>query len=56
MVKMIVTERDLEAFRRAAETLETVSESLDDFFDKEVNDISKQFKSFQRRYLKAKEE
>lgn len=56
MVKMIVTEKDFEAFNRAAVILETVSETLDNFFDEEVNAISRQFKSFQCRYLKAKEE
>ena len=56
MVKMIVTEKDFEAFMRAAVTLENISETLDDYFDKETSEISKQFKSFQRRYLKAKEE
>lgn len=56
MVKMIVTEKDLEAFKRAAETLEGISGALDDYFDEEVNAINRQFESFQRRYLKAKEE
>ena len=56
MVKMIVTEKDFEAFMRAAVTLENISETLDDYFDEETSEISKQFKSFQRRYLKAKEE
>ena len=56
MVKMIVTEKDFEAFMRAAVTLENISETLDDYFEEEASEISKQFKSFQRRYLKAKEE
>ena len=56
MVKMIVTERDFEAFMRASVTLENISETLDDYFDEEASEISNQFKSFQRRYLKAKEE
>ena len=56
MVKMTVTEKDFEAFMRAAVTLENISETLDDYFDEEASEISKQFKSFQRRYLKAKEE
>ena len=56
MVKMIVTEKDFEAFMRASVTLENISETLDDYFDEEASEISKQFKSFQRRYLKAKEE
>ena len=56
MVKMIVTEKDFEAFMRATVTLENISETLDDYFDEEASEISKQFKSFQRRYLKAKEE
>ena len=55
MVKMIVTEKDFEAFEQAAETLETISVTLDDYFNEEVNAINRQFKSFQRRYLKAKE-
>lgn len=53
---MIVTEKDLETFMRAIEILESISETLDDYFDKEASEINKQFKSFQRRYLKAKEE
>ena len=56
MVKMIVTEKDFEAFMLASVTLENISETLDDYFDEEASEISKQFKSFQRRYLKAKEE
>ena len=56
MVKMIVTEKDFEAFMRAAVTLENISETLGDYCDEEASEISKQFKSFQRRYLKAKEE
>ena len=56
MVKMIVTEKDFEAFMRATVTLENISETLDDYFEEEASEISKQFKSFQRRYLKAKEE
>lgn len=56
MVKMIVTEKDFEAFMRASVTLENISETLDDYFDEEASEISKQFKSFKRRYLKAKEE
>ena len=56
MVKMIVTEKDFEAFMRASVTLENISETLDDYFEEEASEISKQFKSFQRRYLKAKEE
>ena len=56
MVKMIVTEKDFEAFMRAAVTLENISETLDDYLEEEASEISKQFKSFKRRYLKAKEE
>ena len=56
MVKMIVTEKDFEAFMLASVTLENISQTLDDYFDEEASEISKQFKSFQRRYLKAKEE
>ena len=48
MVKMIVTDKDFEAFMRAAVTLENI--------DEEASEVNKQFKSFQRRYLKAKEE
>lgn len=55
MARMNVTEKDFEAFENAAETLESMSGTLDDYFDEEVNAISRQFKSFQRRYLKAKE-
>lgn len=55
MARMNVTEKDFEAFEHAAETLESMSGTLDDYFDEEVNAISRQFKSFQRRYLKAKE-
>ena len=55
MARMNVTEKDFEAFEQAAETLETISATLDDYFNEDVNAISKQFKSFQRRYLKANE-
>ena len=55
MARMNVTEKDFEAFEQAAETLESMSGTLDDYFNEEVNAINRQFKSFQRRYLKAKE-
>lgn len=55
MVKIIVTEKDFEALMRASVTIENISETLDDYFDEESSEISKQFKSFQRRYLKANE-
>lgn len=55
MARMNVTEKDFDAFEQAAETLESMSGTLDDYFNEEVNAISRQFKSFQRRYLKAKE-
>ena len=55
MVKINVTEKDFEAFMRAVVTLYNISKTLDDYFYEEASEISKQFKSFQRRYLKAKE-
>lgn len=55
MARMNVTEKDFEAFEQAAETLETISATLDDYFNEEVNAINRQFNSFQHRYLKAKE-
>lgn len=53
---MNVTEKDFEAFMQAAETLESMSGTLDEYFDEEAHAIIRQFKSFQRRYLKAKED
>ena len=55
MVKINVTEKDFEAFLRAVVTLQNISKTLDDYFYEEASEISEQFKSFQRRYLKAKE-
>lgn len=55
MVRMNVTEKDFEAFEQAVETLVSMSGALDDYFNEDVNAINRQFKSFQRRYLKAKE-
>lgn len=56
MARMNVTEKDFEAFMQAAETLESMSGTLDEYFDEEAHAIIRQFKSFQRRYLKAKED
>ena len=56
MAKMNVTERDFEAFFQAAESLMAMSGTLDEGFDEEAHAINRQFKSFKRRYLKAKEE
>lgn len=53
---MNVTEKDFKAFEKAVETLKIMSGTFDDFFNEEINEINGQFKSFQRRYLKAKEE
>ena len=53
MAKMNVTEKDFEAFFQATESLMAMSGNLDEGFDEEASEISKQFKSFQRRYLKA---
>lgn len=55
MARMNVTEKDFEAFMQAAETLESMFGTLDEYFDEEANTINRQFRSFQRRYLKAKE-
>lgn len=55
MARMNVTEKDFEAFEKAVETLDATSGTLDDYFNEEVNEINRQFKSFQRRYLKANE-
>lgn len=56
MARMNVTEKDFEAFMQAAETLESMSGTLDEYFNEEAYAIFRQFKSFQRRYLKAKED
>ncbi len=56
MAKMNVTEKDFEAFLQATESLMSMSGTLDEGFDEEVHAIKRQFKSFERRYLKAKED
>ena len=56
MAKMIVTKKDFEAFLQATESLMAVSGTLDEGFDEEAHAIYRQFKSFKRRYLKAKED
>ena len=43
-------------FKKCEKLLEKGINELDDYFEEEASEISKQFKSFQRRYLKAKEE
>ena len=53
---MNVTEKDFEAFFQATESLMSMSGTLDEGFDEETYAINKQFKSFKRRYLKAKED
>lgn len=55
MTKMNVTEKDFEAFFQATESLMSMSGTLDEGFDEETSAISRQFKSFKRRYLKSKE-
>lgn len=55
MAKMNVTENDFEAFFQATESLMSMSGTLDEGFDEEAHAINRQFKSFERRYLKAKE-
>ena len=52
---MNVTEKDFEAFFQATESLMAMSGTLDEGFDEEAYAINRQFKSFERRYLKAKE-
>ena len=56
MAKMNVTERDSVAFLQATESLMAMSGTLDEGFDEEAHAINRQFKSFERRYLKAKED
>ena len=56
MAKMNVTEKDFEAFLQATESIMAMSGTLDGDFNEEVYAINRQFKSFKRRYLKAKEE
>ena len=53
---MNVTEKDYEAFFQATESLMAMSGTLEEGFDEEVSAINRQFKSFKRRYLKAKED
>lgn len=55
MAKMNVTEKDFEAFLQATESLMAMSGILDEEFDEEAHAINRQFKNFERRYLKAKE-
>lgn len=56
MAKMNVTEKDFNAFFQAKESLMAMSGTLDEGFDEEVHAINRQFKSFERRYLKANED
>ena len=56
MTKMNVTEKDFETFFQATESLMAMSGTLDEGFDEEAYVINRQFKSFKRRYLKAKED
>lgn len=56
MAKMNVTEKDFEAFLQATESLMAMSGTLDGDFDEEAHAINRQFKSFKRRYLNAKED
>ena len=56
MAKMNVTKKDFEAFFQATESIMAMSGTLDEGFDEEAYAINKQFKNFERRYLKAKEE
>lgn len=43
-------------FFQATESLMAMSGTLDEGFDEEAYAINRQFKSFKRRYLKAKED
>lgn len=54
MAKMNVTEKDFEAFFQATESLIAMSGTLDEGFDEKAYAINRQFKNFERRYLKAK--
>ena len=56
MAKMNVTEKDFEAFLQATESLMAMSGTLDEGFDEAAHAIYRQFKSFKRRYLKARED
>lgn len=56
MAKMNVTEKDFEAFLQATESIMAMSGTLDEGFDEEAHAINRQFKSFRRRYLIAKED
>lgn len=51
---MNVTEKDFDAFFQATESIMSMSGTLDEGFDEEAHAINRQFKSFERRYLKAK--
>jgi hypothetical protein len=55
MAKMNVTEKDFEAFFQATESIMAMSGTLEEGFNEEAYAINRQFKSFKRRYLKAKE-
>lgn len=55
MAKMNVTEKDFEAFSSAVETIRSMDGGFDEDFSEEASAISRQFNSFKRRYLKAKE-
>ena len=56
MAKMNVTEKDFKAFLQATESIMAMSGTLDECFDEEAHAINRQFKSFRRRYLIAKED
>lgn len=56
MAKMNVTEKDFEAFLQATESLMAMSGTLDEGFNEDAYAINRQFKNFERRYLKAKED
>ena len=56
MAKMNVTEKDFEAFFQATESLMAMSGTLDEGFNKKAHAINRKLKSFERRYLKAKED
>lgn len=55
MAKMNVTEKDFEAFFQTTESIMAMSGTLEEGFNEEAYAINRQFKSFKRRYLKAKE-
>ena len=53
---MNITEKDFDAVLQATESLIAMSGTLDEGFDEEAHAIYRQFKSFKRRYLNAKED